>query len=1004
MSEMSELASLEELYEGLELSIDEGSDEDIDLFMGAIDEMEGIAPAGPEDLTQTNDSQKVGVQDSVTDSLLETIAFSAGIPMSIVDSFVEVGFAMHGQKRDKSIVGPMPFSVGWLLNKFKGEGIGLEKLDGVIEGFNPGTAINETFMEVFPEPAHTGTAFEDRSTGGQVAKAVTDFAGMAVPGVGAERAVALGTQAARNMANQSFKAVDDVASFGTAPMRSADELAQDVSKAQQITKTREVAAAQPAVFGGKGERFTPSNITKEKMSVAIGEALEFTAKNPGKSAAIQAGSVAGGAQLGGIVTGLNPEAEKTRFAAEVVGSIVNPTGLVIRVGGAGVGLIQNAIGTMTKAGKEARAADLLASMLRESGEIPSQEAMDAFIAQLRAADLAGAELTAGQKTGLPAQMKLERWLQASTGNQGARFGQKADDMAEEGMRAFRDAIDALTMSGDPRAIAAAAAAREQFVNETVDGAVATARARQAGTAKTLELRDKSVADTGVGIHEPMDEAFTHLKGVEKELWGGVPKDKVISTAPIRKAYKVLREGDPGAGIEPRMVKEESFELEDSIKRIIKGDTVKSGEVQLIRSKIMSRSRDMRTSGNDTEAAVLEKMAEGLADSMEGLQGWATARAFTTRINDHFSRTFAGKVVSTSGKVEPKIDPELITHKSIGGGDGVGGGTTADIKSRQIREAGAFAVEEGAAPAITNKVTAEQNDFLRLLATRAIDEETGLVSAAKLNTFKQNHSAMLRRPEFAGLKHDVRNAESAAKALKKIEKDAGAITAEFKASAVGRMVGDDNPTRAVGRLLDGNTPTKDIQEMAGLAETAAQKEGLASAIMDHATSRAKNMSEMREAMTSAKYAQKSALEIIMDNKLISDEGAKKIRMLMDRAAEVEKNIKAGRALREEDFSPEIGSVYDLAVRIVGASLGAKGAVSTTGSSLVAASAGVRFLRKTLESNPLTSMQKVLIEAAQDPAYLARLLEKTTTKKKFQENVRVLNVPLGGALALAADEDR
>ena len=78
------------------------------------------------------------------------------------------------------------------------------------------------------------------------------------------------------------------------------------------------------------------------------------------------------------------------------------------------------------------------------------------------------------------------------------------------------------------------------------------------------------------------------------------------------------------------------------------------------------------------------------------------------------------------------------------------------------------------------------------------------------------------------------------------------------------------------------------------------------------------------------------------------------------------------LGEED------AILTMLARIFGANLGAKGAAAgATGSTLVAASAGSRFVRNMVNKMPRAKVQSILVEAMFNPALMKKLLEKPTS---------------------------
>ena len=125
-------------------------------------------------------------------------------------------------------------------------------------------------------------------------------------------------------------------------------------------------------------------------------------------------------------------------------------------------------------------------------------------------------------------------------------------------------------------------------------------------------------------------------------------------------------------------------------------------------------------------------------------------------------------------------------------------------------------------------------------------------------------------------------------------------------------------------------------------------------------------------------------------------------LVKRAAETQARV--AQSFSAEELLDPPDALTDLVIRIAGARIGARAAENgAAGSSLVAASAGSRFLRGLLEKVPLSRAQDVLIEAARNPEFAAKLLEKPTTVRQARQLEQQINVFLLQAGIIAEDED-
>ena len=933
---------------------------------------DAIVPAAEAEIPDGSPhAEKPGIHDAITDSNLETIAFMVGLPMSVVDAFIQVGFDVRGMERDPDIVGKTPGSIGWVLDGLKGKGFEIDE-EAIIGG------------RLDTPQLHTDTAFEDRSPEGQIAKVGMDVASMAIPGLGAERLAAQGTQAVRNLARGQGR--------GTAAIPQTQQaLLKETQQVQSLQKARTAAASQPAVFSMSKTPFKPGNITADKVKVAIAEQLERANTKAGLAGELTA--VAGAGQGEMIAQTLDPGDASTRMVAGVLGAFANPTGTIyngVKFGSTG---LHRAWKSFFEAGQEDMAAGIVTDFLNATGEIASPEDMAALIAKLKAAEPGGKEFVSGAKTDSTALLRLDRFV---AGKSGDAADQQRNLMAQ-GYKALDDMIESLYADGSPVAMKAAAELQHGRDVRLIDGALDLADSR--AKAKAGEVRTgATIEDTGEATQGIIDEAVKHLDDVEGHYWSRVGKGEA-DVPEIKRIYDNLRAS--------RLVKEGTFEGEDTIKRWLKDGHAGSGEVQILRSKMMSNSRALRAAQNDHEAAILEEMANGLADSMKHLPGWEQAREFTRLYNDKFSRTFAGKLEQKGRQGAAKIAPEESTEKMIGSG-----GVRGNRQAQETTDAAQFAVDNpnpGVTPSAKfnpqapEQLAQQQSDFLRLSASRLLKED-GTVNPDQLARWREKNKSMLSRPEFKQVSEDLANAETAARAFKTAQKTHKGDTAALKTSALGRLVGDEDPVRAIGRLLDGRTPTKDIDEISRLASSVAEKEGLAGGMIRHAVGNTDNMTfkKMQESLTAPKYGEKSVLDMVDSNKLMNPDSVKQMRMLLKRAVEVENAADRGASMTIDQIEQNASSVFDLMTRIVGAKLGASGAAGTTGSTIVAAGAGSRFLRNALIKTPWNKFEKILVEAANNPQFMAKLLEKSLQKQTKEQAVNHWKVINQGLVAAGAAE--
>jgi hypothetical protein len=90
--------------------------------------------------------------------------------------------------------------------------------------------------------------------------------------------------------------------------------------------------------------------------------------------------------------------------------------------------------------------------------------------------------------------------------------------------------------------------------------------------------------------------------------------------------------------------------------------------------------------------------------------------------------------------------------------------------------------------------------------------------------------------------------------------------------------------------------------------------------------------------------------------------------------IEKEMARGNAV--DEIVTATGPAGDLALRVIGAKLGSKASeiAGGSGGSLIAASAGSKYMREIFDKMPNASVKSILERATKDPAFMADLLER------------------------------
>ena len=689
----------------------------------------------------------------------------------------------------------------------------------------------------------------------------------------------------------------------------------------------------------------------------------------------------GAAQGAAAAEAIAPGDEDIRTVGEIGGAIANPATLVNVLIRSGKGLISSVMSALSGAGRKNRAAKIAQDLVRESDMTPEQLA--------KVLDELEPGAPVASQTGNEGLMRLEKFV--------GRVRPRSVNENEKALQAFytdiRASIDALSAKGDPESLRAAAVLRRNYHEQLIDDALMDQQQAVQSAAGRLST-EATGQSTGEAARNTLENARSMLKQTERDLWKTVPKDVEVDTSPLKTAYDEIR-----AEATPELLKERPIFLESSIRRLTgvkrsvdpdTGDVVdggaalaNSGELKSLRSDLLSEWRDLRAQDRNSEARIVKKLADAAGETLKGLDGYEEAASFTKVFNDRWSRTFAGKIDQTTRQGGAALEPAETLEKGF-----AGGGTTGNVRFQQLEDAAAQA-DAG----LGVEVRIEQEKFLRQLANKFINDTDGTVKEG-LNDFLRVNKTMLER--FPGLRNQLTDAKEASRLLKDVQKNSKARMKELEKSALGKITGRQDPTAAVASILKGKNPDAEIASLVDEIGKSANPEealrGLNTSFLDHAGQQSRGSFQALQ--------KEIPFDLMEKHGTMPAEELKRLKLMVERVAEVEANAARTAAMRSEDIATPVESaLYDLGLRIGGAGAGAASLTGTIGGSLTGAAAGVRFLREKLQSLPFTGVMAILDEASRDPKLMADLMRRYTGP----DDQRKVWARINGALIAAGITD-
>jgi hypothetical protein len=698
--------------------------------------------------------------------------------------------------------------------------------------------------------------------------------------------------------------------------------------------------------------------------------MDMARNSPALFAAGEAGAAMGAAQGGALAEMLDPGDKNSRAIAEIAGSLINPVGTATRLGARAVEAGKNAITTrLSQAGREGRGADYLRKAFEQTGEDPS-----VALRMLQRPDEFGLKLTAGQRTNSPTLLAVEKKI----GESSHRFLSQADTWGEEGLKALRQAADDLASSGDPRALAEAVKVRASYFDKVISGRINEAERRYRDATARMGSGDLAVSrQASSDAYNAVEGALGDARKIESDLWAAVPRDVPVGSTNTVAAYKNARGS---------LLPEENLgaPFESFIGKLAKAGGTDTRQLTLLRSRALEEGRRLRAAKDWAGARRMNTLAEGALDDLVTVQGKEAdaARDFSRRLNERFSRSFAGDALGEKSTGAERINPELLLERAFGGGRNRG-----DVQMRELRDAAAF--PEGSA--FAEPMNNAQERFLRNAAARIVDPNTGAVNPQRLAGFMRDNQDILRQfPGYARDLTDLQTAQALVDQVRAFPQRASAVAR--KTSAFGSMLRGQEPAEVIGKALADPIQYQALINTAKKSGTGAL-DGLRTATLDTIMRRstdadgAFSFARFRQNLTVAPRGRKPLIDTLQSQGVMSTGQADRLRSIINRADRLESALQSGSQINLVVNPPD--AMTDFLTRVVGSKFGAMIPGQHT---LIQQSAGSKLARNLFDKVPATRITDVLIQASEDPKLMQKLLERAPTPSQRGDIERQLNAAM------------
>lgn len=786
-------------------------------------------------------------------------------------------------------------------------------------------------------------------------------------------------------------------------------------------------AAAPYGLAATGMRFGESMVGRY-----LNQIVETAKTRPIIFAAQEIPAIVSGATASGVAEVVAPGNTGLRIGAEITAGLVNPVKVTSAAVKTSWGLINKALVQVSPAAQQTAAAKVLTELMQKTGEDPV--ATMRVIREMR--KLPGAEnLTAAQLSGSQALGALQKRM----GELNREFGAEAAEKADAALDVMRWQMTELAKTGDPAALAAAAQIRGLYYRTLLTGA------KEAAEQKTIKAAGRIAKDSpdarerlSVQARDALETVIRDTRTVEKELWAKVDNTIPVKTTNLESTYDDLA-GDllpelRGQKMPPVVrkfiervtsPKEAGFDYDPttfSVKDLGAAEAVGTNakEMKQLRSELLELSRQSVIAGEDSQARIYSQLAESVLDDMDaaftatGGTAYNEARAFTKELNDVFSRSFAGKVVA-QGKYGDRIAPEILLRKALATGKEAGA-----MQLRDLEEATRFLVNKGLGDDIAaSQMLDAQDRMIRLAAAQSVDPLTGKANPKIISDFIRDNGTLLRR--FPEVKDDLLMAVKSESHLKTVTNRAknveSLLVKQGEFAALFGATGSDPATRAsvarkvTDRVLASADQEAELTRLIKVAQGGGTGrggrvvikpeeaiDGLRASLFDSIINKSRNprdgvlnVAQARSHLfTPTSAGKKPLIDVMLEQKVIKPEEVSGIRRMFDLMGNIERAQKPGTAIDvNTGFSD---TALRLISRVVGSKLASKFQQASGGgnsASLIVHGAAARFSEDLVTKIPVQTVNKILVEALNDPAKMNLLLTKADSPEKAAKQARQIH---------------
>ena len=712
---------------------------------------------------------------------------------------------------------------------------------------------------------------------------------------------------------------------------------------------------------------------------------------PGTFLSVEAALAGSAGGAGALSEDALPGNVPARTAAEIAGGMVNIPRLITLAAGKAVTIYRGVAKMFSQAGRETSAANIIADILRDHGENPEVVAK-----LLDEGGLSGAgDLSSASATGSKALSALERRMtQVDT-----VFGQNVGAQYKTNLDNLKIMIHALRQeAGNPDALKAAAAIEQIRFKLVIDTRVQRAMDElEATVSKITTDTPTNRAELGIKAKELLSQALADVNGVGKEMWAAVPTNIVSDGIIVTKALRQIQIDD----LQPwEKLPKDAADMLSWLSDPKNTEDLTTGILKKLRTSMRELGQKARAADDYNDARIYSKIENAvlaqLDESMGDNPAYKNAREFSAMIADKFKKTFVGDALAKSRDGSYQIMPEVLLNRAFPGGE------AGAVRFKELEEATRAA--DGLSPLdadelveMTGPMLAAQERYLRLVLAEAIDPSTGNINAKRLAGLLNKNETLVNR--FPDVRKDVEAALKSDEALSAlVAKQNGQTKIVMDKAAFGKLANFEDPVQGVRAVVNGSNPQKHLARMAKMAsKTPEAAGGMVSAVIENAMNRATGADG---SFSFSRFGQflfggleidgKSAIEVMREAGIIDESSVAALQKILSQADKVltAKNAAIPTNLGSVE---EADALIDGITRIIGAGTATRlaGAFGSSANALIVGHSGSRISRNMMDKVPNAKVRTILLDAVQNPEYMAMLVRKGKTTKEKARNLRQLH---------------